>query len=288
MKRYLPLLLLLLLLAGCGKKHRFDYIDIAASEKTFAELSAQFRSVPDTLPGGRRAFMLSIGKPVADILVFEGESGDPSQIKLPDIPDGYACQTIGREELLKELRIKNGKLFTDGGRNAALLYLQDPVMSVEVLCKIASLAEAGALIGGVKPVRTTDTLQADLFHRTVERVWLSGNVMSGKTLKSVLAAAGVRRDLKTKKKGFEFQHRSLPNADIYYLKNGGDFSGKARLTFRVRGREPLLWNPDTGEITQVGYKLKKRSTKVTIKTVPGDDCFLVFGSFADKPKRKVR
>ena len=61
-----------------------------------------------------------------------------------------------------------------------------------------------------------------------------------------------------------------------------------KLRFRIQGRQPLQWNPDTGEITPVSYKLKKRSTKVTLRTVPGDDTFLVFGSFAERKKLKVK
>ena len=61
-----------------------------------------------------------------------------------------------------------------------------------------------------------------------------------------------------------------------------------KLRFRVQGRQPLQWNPDTGEIAPVSYKLKKRSTLVTLRTVPGDDTFLVFGSFADRKKLKVK
>ena len=61
-----------------------------------------------------------------------------------------------------------------------------------------------------------------------------------------------------------------------------------KLRFRVQGRQPFQWNPDTGEITPVSYKLKKHSTKVTLRTVPGDDTFLVFGSFAERKKLKVK
>ena len=61
-----------------------------------------------------------------------------------------------------------------------------------------------------------------------------------------------------------------------------------KVRFRVRGRQPFQWNPDTGVITPVSYKLKKRSTKVKFDTVPGDDTFIVFASFAEKKKLKIK
>jgi len=169
-----------------------------------------------------------------------------------------------------------------------MLYLQDPRMSLATLNKIAGLAAEGAFIGGVKPTDCLDAADATVFQRTVEKVWLSGNVMSGKTVKSILKAAGVRPDVKTRVDSLVFQHRHLPDLEIYRICNMGAHSGPVKVRFRVPGRQPFQWNPDTGEITPVSYKLKKRSTKVTFNTVPGDDTFIVFASFAAKPKLKVK
>ena len=61
-----------------------------------------------------------------------------------------------------------------------------------------------------------------------------------------------------------------------------------KVRFRVSGREPLQWNPDTGEIRPVSYRIKKHWTRVTFDTVPGDDTFIVFASFAAKRKLTVK
>lgn len=285
MKRTILFLLALATLVSCGKSHRFDYIDVAASERSLAALEAGFRSVPDSLPGGRTQYLLSQGVLTGDVLVYEGEEGSSL---VPEMPKGYAFQRISTEELLDSLHIKGGRLYTDGGRNGRLLYLCGGKMALPVLLKIASLADGGALIGGTKPTDPLDEADRAVFQRTVERVWMSGNVMSGKTLKSVLSAAGVRPDVKTSVDSLRFVHRHLPDADIYYLVNDGSFSGRAKLTFQVRGREPLVWNPDTGDISPVSYKLKRRSTRVWMNLVPGDETFVVFASLAEQRKRKVR
>ena len=286
MKKILIGALMLLVAAGCVR-NRFDYIDIAASEKALAALEAGFAAVPDSVADGRVRYLLEQGVPVADVLVFPGETGD-ILFKDPVLPFGYACESVGTDVLMDSLHVKAGRLYTDNGLNGRMLYLQDGRMSLPVLNKVAELAAREAFIGGVKPSVCLDKEDEAVFQRTVEKVWLSGNVMSGKTVKSILKAAGVKPDVRTKADSLYFQHRRLSDIDIYRICNLGTHAGPVKLRFRVQGRQPFQWNPDTGEITPVSYRLKKRSTRVTVNTVSGDDTFLVFGSFADRKKLKVK
>ena len=286
MKKLLIGALGLLVVAGCVR-NRFDYIDLAASEKALAALEAGFQSVPDSVADGRVQYLLSQGVPVADVLVYAGETGDVL-FKDPVVPFGYACETVGTEVLMDSLHVKAGRLYTDAGLNARMLYLQDARMSLPVLNRISEFAAQGAFIGGVKPSNCLNKDDEPVFQRTVEKVWLTGNAMSGRTVKSILKAAGVKPDVKSKADSLFFQHRHLPDVEIYRICNLGTYSGPLKVRFRVRGRKPFQWNPDTGVITPVSYKLKKRSTKVKFDTVPGDDTFLVFASFAEKKKLKIK
>ena len=286
MKRVLYIVLVVLAAAGCGR-NRFSHIDVAASEKALTQLKAGFAAVADSIPDGRAQFLLSQGVPVADILVFEGEVGD-SLFDAPSVPYGYACESIGRKLLMDSLHVKRSRLFSDGGLNGRVLYLQDGRMSLAVLNRIADLAAGGAFIGGVKPAACLNPADETVFQRTVEKVWLSGNVMSGKTLKSILKAAGVKPDVRTRADSLTYQHRHLPDVEIYRICNSGSHCGPVKVRFRVSGREPLQWNPDTGEIRPVSYRIRKRWTRVTFDTVPGDDTFIVFASFAAKRKLTVK
>ena len=286
MKNIYPFLILLLFACGCGR-HRFEYIDIAASEKALSSLKANFRSIPDSLSSLRTQFMLSQGLPVADVLVFAGEVDDAA-IAPPEIPYGYAFQYVSRDMILDSLQIKGTRLYTDGGLNARLLYLQDHRMSLPLMNKLSTLASVGAVITGVKPDEPLGGADSVVFHRTVEKVWMSGNVQSGRKLYSILKSIGARPDMKTRVPDIRMEHRHLPNTEIYYLCNEGSFSGKAKIRFRTVGRVPLLWNPDTGEIRPLDYKLKKRSTVVWMNLVPDDACFVVFGSFAERRRFKQK
>ena len=146
MKNIYPFLILLLFACGCGR-HRFEYIDIAASEKALSSLKANFRSIPDSLSSLRTQYMLSQGLPVADVLVFAGEVDDAA-IAPPEIPYGYAFQYVSRDMILDSLQIKGTRLYTDGGLNARLLYLQDHRMSLPLMNKLSTLASVGAVITG--------------------------------------------------------------------------------------------------------------------------------------------
>ncbi len=138
MKKLLIGALGLLVVAGCVR-NRFDYIDIASSEKALAALEAGFEAVPDSVADGRTVFLLSQGVPVADVLVYAGETGDVL-FKDPAVPFGYACETVGTDVLMDSLHVKAGRLYTDAGLNARMLYLQDARMSLPVLNKISEFA----------------------------------------------------------------------------------------------------------------------------------------------------
>ena len=98
----------------------------------------------------------------------------------------------------------------------------------------------------------------------------------------------MKPDVRTKADSLSYQHRHLPDVEIYRICNAGTHSGPVKVRFRVSGREPLQWNPDTGEIRPVSYRIKKHWTRVTFDTVPGDDTFIVFASFAAKRKLTVK
>lgn len=284
-KVYLPVLTALIL-TSCGG-NRYDFVDVASSERTVKALSEGFREVPDSLPGGRSAWLLSQGIQVADVLLYAGDVPE-EDVVVPEIPYGYDASFISSDELLNSLCARGTRLYTDNGRNARVLMLLDETLSLEVLNKIASLADSGAIIGGVKPTACVNREDSLVFRRTVERVWTGGNVMSGKTILSLLKAANVLKDEKTRTDGLVFSHRHLPDAEIYSISNPTDRSGRIRVKFRVRGRRPMLWNPDTGDITPVSYNIKKKGTRVKFQIVPQDEVFIVFGSYADHKKMKIK
>lgn len=283
MKKVVFISIFAVCLLSCNS-NRYAYVDVASSERTAQELADGFRSVPDSVSDGRAIFLMSQGIPVADILFYKGRLENPS---LPDIPYGYDYAYITESQLLDELEVGYGRLYTKSGINARVLVILDKCVTVAEISKISKLAQDGAMIGGVRPTRCLDSADSLVFMRNVDKVWQNGNVMSEKTLKSILRAARVPQDEKTKTDSLIFSHRHLPDAEIYRICNPTSRNERIRVKFRVTGRRPMLWNPDTGAIEPLSYNIKKKGTRVRFNIVPNDDIFIVFGPYADKKKLKI-
>lgn len=63
----------------------------------------------------------------------------------------------------------------------------------------------------------------------------------------VLESLGVRPDFEADAP-LRFSHRRVGNSDLYFVANGTGQPLKARCAFRVKGRQPELWNPMEGSI----------------------------------------
>lgn len=272
-------ILLLLLVTGC--RDRYHYIDVGASEQARAALAAGFAAA-DTLPGGRAAWLDRQGEAVADILVYS-DAG-----RLPEAPYGYHSDTVGTRNLLENVHARKGCLYDQGGRNFQILWLLEEEMDLAVLQRIAAFAAEGVFIGGSRPLRASSAADSSLFRETVEHLWRNGNVMAGTTPHSVLRAGAFLPDMKTRTPGLVFTHRHLPDADIYHVSAPfGPVEGRVKLRFRVSGRQPERWDPATGEIHPVSYKIKRRRTKVVFRQGISDE-YIVFARKAERRKMKVK
>jgi hypothetical protein len=279
------LALLAMVMTGCRRTGIVN-ADTAASEICLQQLLEGFESVPDSIPDGRRTYLASRGVPVADILFYRGDGADATA-ELPAVPTGFNAAFIGTDALLDSLKVAHGILYDGSGANYRVLVLLDGCLSFPVLNKISDLAGGGAVIAGVRPTALSGPGDAAAFQDTVDRLWRSGNVISGVTLRSVLSAAGVRPDLKSRRP-VVFRHRHLPEADIYCIANPDSLPLKGRLKFRVIGRRPALWDPATGGIRPLSYKIRKWKTKVDLPLDAGEEAFVVFGPVADRRKLRIR
>ena len=287
--KYLIFLLAVTLpLAGC--RDRFFYIDVAASDAVYAGIRAQWDTLSDE--ASRSACLLQMGRPVCDIAIWYGEDSLANASACPvEIPYGFNASPIETDELLHHAHVRHGLLVTDNCRTYKALYLAEPAetLSLDLLRALASFADQGAVIGGVKPVAPADSSDAESFLRLVEKTWSTGNAISGKTLESVLRAVGAIPDMKTKVDSLAFAHRHLPDADIYRIVNPTSATvKKAKIRFRVSGRQPFRYDPDTGNVTPVSYKIKKGRTRITLPLYPYETVFIVFGPYADRRKMKVK
>jgi hypothetical protein len=242
----------------------------------------------------RSSYMLQQGKFVADIVYYYGEDNNVTGLfgaKLPDIPQGYSYDFINPNALINLLYTQGGKLVTPSGMKYRMLVIDSNArkMSLPVLRKIATLVKEGAVITGVKPEMAASLNDDPLeFQRLVNEVWNSGrnNVYTGKTIAEVLSALNIRPDFEYSKPlndtPLRYVHRKVASGDIYWVNNRNDRNEMVNATFRVIGKVPQIWHPETGETELVSYKIENGHTSVTLNFTPNDALFVVFLSPARK------
>ena len=157
-------------------------------------------------------------------------------------------------------------------------------MTLPVLKKLGELVGAGAKVVGTKPERSP-TLGDDPseFTPLVNQIWSSPNV-STKPVEAVLGELGIQKDVDITgaKAPILYVHRQTvstgrDDADLYWLDNRSETANEATISFRVTGKVPRLWNPQTGTVEPVSYQMKNGRTLVPLRFESWEAYFIVFG-----------
>lgn len=243
----------------------------------------------------RSSYMLQQGKFVADIVYYYGEDNCITGLfghKLPDIPQGYNYDFINPHALLNLLSVKDGKLVTPSGMSYRVLALDSNArrMSLPVLRKLVLLVNDGAIICGVKPELKANLLddQAE-FHRLVDEVWNSGktNVHTGETINQVLSSLNIQPDFEYTETQDStellYVHRKLESSDIYWVNNRNNKNETVNATFRVSGKIPQIWHPETGKTEDASFIIANSRTTVSFNMTPNDAVFVIF----EKPAKET-
>ena len=253
------------------------------------------RALPWTTYLARSCFMLQQGNFVADILYLYGEDNNITALfgsKLPDIPEGYDYDFVNADALVNVLSVENGQIITPGGTNYRLLAIDSSAcyMSLPVLRKIREMVNIGAIVMGPKPI-SSPSLSDDQneFKTIADELWGTGSgtnstgngrVIAGQTIAEVLSSMTIGPDFRyTKPKDnteLLFVHRRLKNADIYWVNNRNDRVENVNATFRVEGKKPEIWHPETGKIEEGSYKIADGQTTMPLNLNPNDAVFVVF------------
>lgn len=249
----------------------------------------------------RSSYMLQQGKFVADVVYYYGEDNNITSLfgkKLPDVPQGYNYDFINTDALINLLTVKDGKLVTPSGMSYRLLVLDSNAreMSLPVLRKIAELVRSGADISGVKP-EMSPSLKDDPseFESLVNEVWgnhksskavVTGKVYTGKTIQQVLNDLNIQPDFTYNKSQANskllYVHRKLNSGDIYWVNNRNNQNETIEATFRVSGKQPQIWHPESGKTEPASYSITNGRTTVSLNLTPNDAVFVVFQAPAKK------
>lgn len=237
----------------------------------------------------RSCYLLQKGKFVADIVYYYGEDNNITGMfgaEQPPFPAGYNYDYINSDALLNLLTFEYNRLQTPSGMSYRMLVLDPNVKRIplDVLKKIAELAKAGAVICGAKPElpgRLTDDVEE--FNNIVNEIWGGSlkNVYLTNDMKEVLDQIGVKPDVNISD-DLRFVHRHTSRADIYWINNPEGPAKTVELSFRVKGKKPEIWHPETGKREEVTYRTEGNRTVVKVKMVENDALFVVFNGPAEQ------
>ena len=243
----------------------------------------------------RSSYMLQQGNFVADIAYLYGEGNNITALfgqQLPDIPTGYEFDFVNEDALVNEIKVDKGTITTPAGTNYKLLALDPSTskMSLPVLRKIKEMVEAGAIVCGSKPVGTPSLSDDPAeFIVIADELWTNkqginnigkGKVYSGYTLQQVLKMENIVPDFIYTKPESDTEvlyiHHKLDDGDFYWVNNRNDRVEAIEATFRVKGKIPEIWHPETGRIESVSYNISEGVTTVPLQLEPHDAVFIVF------------
>ncbi len=255
----------------------------------------------------RCSVLLQTGQPVADVAYFITED-TPKMTGLisPKLPSGRDFDFINAEVIQRDLAVQDGVLcLPHGVRYRVLVLPESPTMRPELLSRIRELVRDGATVVGKPPSRSPSlqgypdcdrdvrTMARELwgdgpFDGDGEHQYGRGRVVWGRDLDTVLKGMGSKPDFISTPE-LRFKHRQQDGLDIYFVANPEPESVNAMATFRVGGRTPELWWPDSGRIERPAvYEQGDGSVSIPLSLGPTGSVFVVFRHSAASGDSVVR
>ncbi|MBQ1542733.1 glycoside hydrolase [Caulobacter sp. CCUG 60055] len=244
----------------------------------------------------RNAFMLQQGRFFADVAYFSGEEAPLTGLyvdaEMTDAPHGYAFDFVNSELLLNSLEVKEGALVAKSGASYQLLYLggSSRRMSLAVLRRVHGLVEAGLSVAGVRPEGSPALADDPVeYKRLADDLWPAGKTEAafgkGRVFAvdhpdKALAAMGLARDFDAgaakPDADVRFVHRRLDDGDSYFVNNRLARPETLEARFRVAGKVPELWRPETGKTEPLSYRIENGVTVVPLALLADDAVHVVF------------
>jgi hypothetical protein len=239
--------------------------------------------------------LLQAGRFAADLCYFYGE-GAPVTVRhaelTPAVPKGYDYDVCNADALLNLMEAKDGRITTPSGMSYRVLVLPpEDRMTLPVLKKVAKLVHDGAVVYGPKPLRSpslsgypgvdqelsklAEEVWGDCDGKSVtEHAYGAGKIVWGTPLEKAL---GIPQNFSAPKGDLLFIHRKDAEADIYFVSNQKQEAINADCSFRVTGKVPELWHPDTGKREVVAlYTTKDGLTTIPIQFDQDGSVFVIF------------
>lgn len=243
----------------------------------------------------RNSFLLQQGRNHADVAYFYGEeaplTGLYGEKPVTDAPKRYAYDFVNADAVVEALRVEGNEVVSSGGARYRVLYLggSSDQMTLPMLRRLTQLVESGATVVGRAPT-STPSLADDKsqWGQLVARLWPGtprtqvgkGQVIASNDIEAALSSLDLAPDFETTGGSADlsvpFIHRRLIDGDSYFLVNEGAREESFEGRFRVSGKEPQLWNAETGTVERTSYRIENGVTIVPLTLAAEKSVHVVF------------
>jgi hypothetical protein len=153
------------------------------------------------------------------------------------------------------------------------------LMTPDTAEKLGALVEKGATVYCDRPVRTPRLKDFDkndaALNALLKKYWDSGKIRSLSELDAGIQSITPDCEMADQ---MQYAHHKVGDADFYFVSNQSYDSREEKVTFRIAGRLPELWDPETGETMPApNWRITKDGrTQVELELDPADSVFVVF------------
>lgn len=242
--------------------------------------------------------LLRQGHYAADICYLQPE-GAPRRYSPPAGTGKYASDGCSADVVMKRMSVKNGRIVLPDGMSYRVLALPDSeTMTPALLAKVASLVQAGVTVIGPRPSKSpslADFPGCDAeVEATAAKLWGGaggpstgrhaygkGAVIWGITAEQFLSDSRLPADFAPDQrlgKSVSFIHRSMSDgAEVYFVANLSKSTLNGSGVFRVHGKQPEIWSPETGKTEQAAAYIDRGDvTRIPMHFEPSESRFIVF------------
>ena len=278
----------------------------------------------------RCQYLLQAGRFIADIAYLGSEnapSSFPDRDSLnPAVPVGYDYDAVSQQAVREMMTVKDGRLVLPSGMSYRVLVLpQSRTMTPALMTKIRDLALNGATIIGAPPSESPSLVGFpkcdDQIRELTAELWGecngssitenqvgSGRVIWGRSVADVLDEMKMipdfgcsgwpdRSNIKVGEQ-IRYIHRQVEEDDVYFVASGCPEAREFVCTFRVTGKRPELWWPDSGKTEKIavyeegglafGFSSpNKGSIRIPIQLDPYGSVFVVFRGSAKPSTNRI-
>lgn len=246
----------------------------------------------------RTQYLLQQGTAIADICYYKGdnpESGIPVLYSL--LPAGYKADVFGPDALQTRFNVQDGDVVLPNGMRYRLCVMASlsavPPASLQRLYRLVTEGmtllvlnkPAGAPGLGSNDKEVQNIVQqlygnADGIHITENKTG-KGKLIWGQSIAAVLHTLGVEPDFTyntaSGSAAIHYIHKQWQGADYYFISNQRRREEQVVCSFRMKGKQPEIWNSETGEQYEaVVYGQQNGRILLPLTLPPAGAVFVIF------------